>query len=70
MKKVERLKRNLIRYCYWYYVKARPLISDYDFDILFKILQDLEGDNADPDSPTQMIYGDLGSQYPDWAKER
>ena len=25
---------------------------------------------ADPDSPTQTIWGDRDDQYPDWAKER
>ena len=70
MKKIEQLKRDLIRYCYWYYVKAKPLISDYDFDMLFKELQKLEDNNTIPDSPTQMIYGDLESQYPDWAKNK
>lgn len=70
MEKIEQLKRDLIKYCYWYYVKADPLISDYTYDMLFKKLQDLESGNATSDSPTQMIYGSLESQYPDWAKDK
>lgn len=75
MTKIEQLRRTLIRCCYWYYVKSRPLISDYAFDMLFKELEALERKNtapfvAIPDSPTQMIYGDLESQYPDWAKTK
>lgn len=64
----ETLKRQLIKYCYWYYVKAKPIINDYEFDILFKQLQELEGSEVIMDSPTQMIYGDIESQYPKWAK--
>lgn len=69
MTEIELLKRILIKYCYWYYVKANPLVSDYTYDMLFKKLQGLEKDNAASNSPTQMIYGDLESQYPDWAKK-
>ena len=66
----EELKRYLIKCCYWYYNQANPLISDYKFDMLFKELQTMEGDDIDPTSPTQMIYGERGVQYEDWAKER
>lgn len=62
------LKKYLIKCCYWYYVKCDPLISDYEYDIKFKELQALEGDNPTADSPTQIIYGDSESQYPNWAK--
>ncbi len=68
MTEAERLKRTLIRYCYFYYVKAKSLVSDSTYDGLFKRLQELEGDTVVADSPTQMIYGDLERQYPEWAK--
>jgi NAD-dependent DNA ligase len=65
----ECLKNFLIRCCYWYYCKANPIISDYEFDMEYKRLQELEEKyGADEDSPTQKIYGDLESQYPEWAK--
>lgn len=64
MKELDELKQYIVKCCYWYYVKAKPLIPDPEFDILFKKLQALEEVNgADPDSPTQMIYGDQESQY-------
>ena len=62
------LKRLLIRYCYWYYVKNQPLVSDRQYDELFKKLQKMETE-YDPNSPTQRIYGDQNSQYPEWAKK-
>ena len=65
------LKNFLIRCCYWYYVQADPIISDYEFDMEFKRLQKLEEElGADPDSPTQMVWGDSDSQYPNWVKEK
>jgi DNA ligase (NAD+) len=68
----ERLTNFLIRCCYWYYAKADPIISDYEFDMEYKRLEKLEEEtgNPMPDSPTQKIWGDSESQYPDWAKER
>lgn len=64
------LKLFLIQCCYWYYVKANPIISDRRFDALLKRLERDEAGAGDPDSPTQMIYGDRESQYPEWAKRR
>ena len=70
---IEKLRRRLIKCCYWYYVKAEPLIPDYKFDMLFKELEQLEKISdcvfyPTLYSPTQMIYGDLDDQYPMWAK--
>ena len=59
----EELKRILIKYCYWYYVKAEPMITDFEYDRLFRELQRMEGDEIIPDSPTQMIYGDRRKTY-------
>jgi NAD-dependent DNA ligase len=66
------LKKYLIRCCYWYYVKADPLISDRAFDGQITLLRKLENCDGvwDKDSPTQMIWGDREDQYPDWARLR
>jgi len=71
MKKVDCMRRWLIRCCYWYYVKTQPLIPDRVYDMLLKELEAREEreNNYDPNSPTQIIWGDLEEQYPDWAKE-
>ena len=64
------LKNFLIRCNYWYYVRAEPLITDYEYDMEFKRLQKLEdetGHNSD-DSPTQTPGSDSAHSYPDWAK--
>lgn len=72
MTKAECLKRWLIRCCYWYYVKADPLIGDRAFDMALKDLEAREQREKinDPESPTQIVYGDRDAQYPEWAKER
>lgn len=70
---IEELRRKIIKCCYWYYVKSDPIMTDYDFDMLFKKLEQAENTLIDPppeNSPTQMIYGDSPNQYPDWAKNR
>jgi len=72
---IEKIRRRLIKCCYWYYVKADPIINDRCFDTLFEELKSLEriDDPAfypTPYSPTQMIWGDLEDQYPAWAKVR
>ena len=70
------IKNLLIRACYWYYVKAQPILSNREYDREFLRLQNLErklenefGKKPDGDSPTQMIWGDCEDQYPEWAKE-
>ena len=73
--RVENLRRHLIKLCYWYYVKADPIVPDRTYDTLFKELEQLEkiADAAfypTPYSPTQIIYGDLENQYPAWAKAK
>jgi NAD-dependent DNA ligase len=72
MKKVETMRRWLIRCCYWYYVKGQPLIPDRTYDTALKHLEQLEKiyeGAVDPQSPTQMIWGDREDQYPEWARE-
>jgi DNA ligase (NAD+) len=51
--------RRVIKYHnYRYYELSSPVVSDYEFDQLFKELQNLEQENLeffDSDSPTQTI---------------
>ncbi len=56
--RVEELRRQLNRHNYLYYVLNAPEISDADYDLLFRELQDLEQQHPElitPDSPTQRI---------------
>ena len=51
--------RSVLRFHeYRYYVLADPLVSDFEYDTLYKLLEKLEGENPDlivPDSPTQRV---------------
>jgi len=59
--------RSLIKYHEWrYYVKNDPVISDFEYDSLFKSLEELEKDFPElieEDSPTQRISSDLISDF-------
>ncbi len=59
--------RKLLRYHEWkYYAKDDPVISDYDYDRLYKILERLEAAHPElitPDSPTQRVGSDLSSDF-------
>jgi DNA ligase (NAD+) len=61
MDRIEEL-RELIRYhSKLYYEDASPEISDYDYDMLVKELEELEGSGAPPTSPTQTVGGSRGT---------
>ncbi|MFO1440653.1 MAG: NAD-dependent DNA ligase LigA [Verrucomicrobiaceae bacterium] len=54
------LSAELHRHNRLYYVEARPVISDKEFDVLLRELQDIEAKFPDlltPDSPTQRVGG-------------
>ena len=59
--------RELIRYHEWrYYVENDPIVSDYEYDLLFKLLQALEAAHPElitPDSPTQRVSDDMTSDF-------
>ncbi|HVE60221.1 MAG TPA: NAD-dependent DNA ligase LigA, partial [Chitinophagaceae bacterium] len=52
---------------YRYYILNDPLISDFEYDSLFKSLESLEKENpdlVDPDSPTQRVAKGLTKDFP------
>jgi len=58
--KIERLREEIRRHEYLYYVEAQPVISDYEYDQLVKQLERLEAEHPElvsPDSPTQRVGG-------------
>lgn len=58
--RLEILRQDLHRHNHLYYVEARPLISDKEFDLLLRELQDIEArfpDLITPDSPSQRVGG-------------
>src|SRR6058998_988709 len=55
---VERLRREIEHHNYRYYVLDDPLVSDAEYDTLFRRLEQLEAEHPDlasPDSPTQRV---------------
>jgi DNA ligase (NAD+) len=60
--------REVIRYADWkYYIHSNPVLSDYEYDTLFKQLKDLEAQNPNwvtPDSPTQRVANGLSERFP------
>ncbi|MBK6545288.1 MAG: NAD-dependent DNA ligase LigA [Saprospiraceae bacterium] len=59
--------RSIIRFHEWqYYVQDNPLISDYEYDVLYKILEKIEIQHPawiTQDSPTQRVSSDLVDQF-------
>ena len=63
---IEELREELRDHNYNYYVLDNAIISDYDFDIKLKHLQDLEDKNPeffDPNSPTQRVGGQVTKNF-------
>jgi DNA ligase (NAD+) len=57
---IERLRAEINRHNYLYYVEAAPVISDLEFDRLLKQLEQLEREHPEfdvPDSPTHKVGG-------------
>lgn len=64
--RIQELVKLLNAHNYKYYVLAQPEISDYDYDMLLKELQELERRYPElitPDSPTQRVGSDLSKKF-------
>ena len=65
--RIEVLRRDIRSHDHRYFVLDDPVISDYEYDLLVKELQDLESAHPDlitPDSPTQRVGGSPSSSFP------
>ncbi|MCB0568512.1 MAG: DNA ligase (NAD(+)) LigA, partial [Phaeodactylibacter sp.] len=61
------LRRILVYHEYRYYILNDPVVSDYEYDQLYKQLEALEMAHPEmvtPDSPTQRVSADLVSDFP------
>lgn len=59
------LKDEINKHNYLYYVEENPVLSDFEYDELFRELQKLESENPHliaPDSPTQRL-GSVGTKF-------
>ncbi len=66
-KELEMLRRALRFHEYRYYVQNDPLISDFEYDSLYKLLERFEKDNpaeVTVDSPTQRVGKGLIKDFP------
>ncbi|MDO4229133.1 MAG: NAD-dependent DNA ligase LigA [Capnocytophaga sp.] len=64
--KIEQLRNNLNQHNYNYYVLDTPTISDYDFDLQLKELQELEyryPEYFDENSPTVRVGGSITKNF-------
>ncbi|HLF45955.1 MAG TPA: NAD-dependent DNA ligase LigA [Chitinophagaceae bacterium] len=67
LKEIETLRDILRFHEYRYYVMNDPLISDYEYDKLYKFLEKIEADNpkqVTADSPTQRVAKGLTKDFP------
>jgi len=59
--------RDLLKFHEWkYYVQNDPVLSDFEYDHLYKKLEQIEQDNPNlitPDSPTQRVASDLNEDF-------
>jgi DNA ligase (NAD+) len=63
---IEQLRQIIIYHEHQYYIKNDPVISDYEYDLLYKKLEQLEEQSPHlitPDSPTQRVSPDLTSDF-------
>lgn len=64
--KIEELRRQLHHHNYLYYVKNNPVISDYEYDMMLKKLEELEKKHpelADSNSPTKRVGDDRDQRF-------
>ncbi|HHT84879.1 MAG: NAD-dependent DNA ligase LigA [Bacillota bacterium] len=65
-REISELRRQITEHEYRYYVLDDPVISDAEFDKLFRRLQQLEAQYPElmtPDSPTQRVGGQVSSAF-------
>ena len=69
--RVEYLKNELNKHNYNYYVLDNPTISDYEYDMLFSELKEIENNNPElrtPDSPTQRV-GSISTGFEEYRHQ-
>jgi DNA ligase (NAD+) len=64
--RIKQLTAELNKHNYNYYILSQPSISDYDFDVLLKELENLEKQYpnlADENSPTKKVGGNITKEF-------
>jgi DNA ligase (NAD+) len=65
-RKIKDLTNQIRQHNYNYYVLSKPLISDFEFDMLLEELIRIENDYpelAEPDSPTKRVGGEITKEF-------
>ena len=63
---IEKLRDELHKHNHRYYIEDAPVISDYEFDMLLKELENLESlhpEYAHPNSPTSRVGGNVTKSF-------
>ncbi len=63
---LDELRQLIIYHEYRYYILNDPVVSDFEYDQLYKLLERLEEEHPDwvtPDSPTQRVSADLTEDF-------
>ena len=66
MHRIIELRKEIEKHNHLYYVLSQPVISDYDYDMLLRELEQLEREHpecADPNSPTQRVGNDINVEF-------
>lgn len=66
LNRIEELRELIRKYDYNYYILSEPLVSDFEYDSVYKELEKLEKENPDlitSDSPTQRVGSDLTKEF-------
>jgi DNA ligase (NAD+) len=67
LKDLDSVRKVLVFHEYRYYIMSDPLLTDAEYDILYKALEKLESENPKlitPDSPTQRVAKGLTKSFP------
>ena len=70
---LQKLKETLNYHSYQYYTMDAPEISDYEYDMLYRRLEDIEKAHPEwitPDSPTQRVGGKISSGFEKYTHDR
>lgn len=70
---MQQLREEIDYHSYQYYVLDAPVLSDYDFDMLYRRLEELEKAHPElitPDSPTQRVGGKLSGGFVKYTHDK
>ncbi len=71
--RLQELKEKLDYYSYLYYTLDRPSVTDYEYDLLYRELEKIEGAHPEwvtPDSPTQRVGHKIQGGFTKYTHDR